>query len=122
MSISRSRRPRLSRGAEFGGCGALSGPRYVDFTVAKRHGFAGARSVGDVGGPFGGTVRRGDGREAPRLCRGAGRGGCGGPFRGHGTSTSRSRSATALPGRGAWGMWGALSGPRYVDFTVAKRH
>src|SRR5262245_18119067 len=114
-----STRDRAARGAG----GPFRSQRHVGFTLAERRGSGGARSPGGLGGPSGANCK----------------------------STSRSRSATAPPGREARGAWGTLSKPtacrfhareaprlrrgarrgglggpfrgqRQVDFTLAKRH
>src|SRR6185295_17727477 len=103
--------PRLRRGAERGGLGGPLGPPHLVTALAERHGSAGARSVGGLGGPLGASASRYGTRGAPRLRRGAARGGLGGPARGLRISLRHSRSATAPPGRGAWGAWGARSRP-----------
>ena len=103
--------PRLRRGrGSVGGTGAMLEAPYVTTTLAERHGFAGARSLGGHGGPARGssdqrsrsataspgprsvgTGARGyNARGAPRLRRAAERGGYGEPARG---SIRRSRSA-----------------------------
>ena len=78
--------PRLRRGARRGGFGGpFQGPAY-DNTFAKRHGFAGARSAGGLGGPSRALL-----------------------------TTTRSRSATAPPGRVGAGPGGPPGPPSKTE-------